>query len=522
MPMPDVYQEKHLHHAFYTSRNLPPAEEAEIALFKKLQANFAAQFESVFPDKLAPKTVVIVPSFTLDQQILSKIDGIVHYEERMLCLLLLLRMPRTHVIYVTSNTIDPVIIDYYLHLLPGVSAYHARQRLTLLSCYDSSPRPLTEKILERPRLIQRIRNSIPFDHLAHLTCFNITPLERSLAVQLQIPVYGCDPDLYPLGNKSNSRKLFKTCGLHTPDGYEDLQTEDDIVEAVLLLKQKNPSLRKAVVKMNEGFSGEGNAIFNYESSLSAGKLKASIKAALRSQLKIVAKDLLYDEFVEKFVSMGGIVEEFIEGVNKKSPSVQCRINPLGKCDILSTHDQLLSGESGQVFMGAYFPASQDYAVEIGGMAMCVAQALQQKGVIGRFGIDFLSIKNETGWKHYALEINLRKGGTTHPYLMLQFLTDGHYQADTGIYYTANHQPRFYFTTDNLQNSKYKGLTPHDLVDIAIQNNLLYNGATQQGVMFHLIGALSQYGKLGLVAIGETWAQAEKYYQKTVEVLDRES
>ena len=143
-----------------TDKLLQGSEEEKLR-FKKIQSCFAEQFDKVFPDKLAPKTVVIIPSLTMDQEILSKIQGITHYEERLLCFLLLLRMPRTHVVYVTSMPIDPVIIDYYLHLLPGITGHHAQKRLHLLSCYDSSGRSLTEKILERPRLIERIKQSIP-------------------------------------------------------------------------------------------------------------------------------------------------------------------------------------------------------------------------------------------------------------------------------------------------------------------------------------------------------------------------
>src|SRR4051794_910487 len=117
-------------------------QEQERAHFKKLQHGFASQYESVFPDKLAPKTVVILPSLTLDAEILQKIDGVNYYEERMLCLLLLLRMPHTHVVFLSSMPVDPVIVDYYLHLLPGITGYHARQRLTLLSCFDASPKSL--------------------------------------------------------------------------------------------------------------------------------------------------------------------------------------------------------------------------------------------------------------------------------------------------------------------------------------------------------------------------------------------
>jgi hypothetical protein len=464
---------------------------------------------------------VIVPSLTLDQEILSKVNGVVHYEERLLCLLMLLRMPRTRVVYLSSTAIDPVIIDYYLHLLPGITGYHAQQRLTLLSCYDASSRPLTQKILERPRLIERIKKSFAPGHAVHMACFNVTPFERSLAVQLDIPIFGCDPDLLHLGTKSDSRKIFRECGLLLPAGFEDLHTREDIVNALVQLKIENPALRKAVVKMNDGFSGEGNGLFSYAGMDGTSDLTRWVSDELEHNLKIVADELDYTLFMTKFQQMGGVVEVFIEGEHKESPSVQCRIDPDGACRVFSTHDQLLGGESGQVFLGAYFPAQPAYAPEIGSIGRKVAEALQQRGVLGRFAVDFISVREQDEWKHYAIEINLRKGGTTHPLLMLQFLTDGEYDAGKGLYYTANGQVRYYFCSDNLKSERYRGLTPHDLIDIAMENGLHYDGTSQEGVMFHLIGALSQFGKLGVICVGSSPERARMFYDKIVAVLDKE-
>ena len=143
-------------------------------------------------------------------------------------------------------------------------------------------------------------------------------------------------------------------------------------------------------------------------------------------------------------------------------------------------------------------------------------------MLGRFSVDFLSVKENGLWKHYAIEINLRKGGTTHPFLMLQFLTDGHYDETTGLFETPNKQNRFYYASDNLQNDAYKGLSPQDLIDIAMFHSLHFDGATQKGVMFHMIGALSQFGKMGVVCIGATPQEAYQYYTKTIEVLDAET
>jgi hypothetical protein len=500
----------------------PIGSKQEADAFAQLQEAFPAQFESAFPDRMAAKTVVIIPSLTLDQEILQKVAGVTHYEERLLCLLMLLRMPRTHVVYVTSMPVDPVIIDYYLHLLPGVTGYHSRQRLTLLSCYDASHISLTEKILDRPRMIKRIRESIPQGHLAHLAFFNVTEKERSLAVRLQLPVYGCDPDLFYLGNKSNSRKIFKECGLQVPDGMEDVFTADQLVAGLMHIYHKNPAVTKAVVKLNDGFSGDGNAVFYYPEHAAGKKLGINdVHASLPDNLHMVATELDYVAFMQKLLKMGGIVEAFVEGETKLSPSVQCRITPLGKCEVISTHDQVLGGESGQVFLGAHFPANAEYAGYLGNECLRVTEALKHHGVLGRFGIDFISVKNGSDWDHYAIEINLRKGGTTHPFLMLTFLTDGRYNTETGEYLTANGQPRYYYCSDNLCDHSYRGLTPHDLIDIAMLNDLQYDGSTQEGIMFHLIGALSEFGKLGVICIGATRQKAQAYYEKICQVLEWE-
>lgn len=494
----------------------------DLQRFARLQAQLAPQFEQVFPHNEVPRTVAVIPSLSLDTAELAKVSGVHHYEERMLCLLMLLRMPRTRIIYITSQPIAPTIVDYYLHLLPGIPTSHARQRLTMLSCYDASRVPLTQKILARPRLLQRIRAELDGCMYAHMTCFNATHLERTLALELDIPLYATDPALNYLGTKSGSREVFREARIEMPDGFENLRDEADLVEALTLLKQRNPHLRKAVVKLNNGFSGEGNAIFPYEGFPDGPSGTAWVRKMLPERLRFEASSETWPWYRIKFANMGGIVEAFIEGDEKRSPSAQCRINPLGKAVAISTHDQVLGGPSGQVFLGCTFPADDAYRQAIHDAGMRVADVLRQRGVLGRFGIDFVSVAQDDEWKHYAIEINLRKGGTTHPLLMLHFLIDGHYDTDTGLYYTPSGQPRFYYASDNLQNNSYKGLTPEDLIDIAVYHDLHFHGATQQGVVFHLIGALSEFGKLGIICIGDSPEKAQQLYQHTVDVLSQET
>jgi hypothetical protein len=522
-----VISQPHLQHDkllfnYCTTCQPAPGSADELKQFEIIQKGFSNQFELFFPDNFAPKTIVVIPSLTLDQEVLAKVDGAMHYEERLLCLLMLLRMPRTHVVYVSSAPIDPVIIDYYLHLLPGITGYHARERLTMLSCYDTSPIALTQKILRRPRLIERIKQHIPFGHVAHIACFNTTNYERSLSVRLGMPIYGCDPLLISLGNKSGGRKIFLKAGVPMPPGAEDLKTYEDIVHAVAALKDMYPEIKKAVIKLNDGFSGEGNAIIKYPEGLDKKEIFNWIHHNLNKKIVPVAKDLSAAFFLDKFNEMGGIVEAFVEGEIKTSPSVQCRINPSGEIDIISTHDQLLSGEDAQVFVGAHFPAADCYSKTISDLGKIISMQLKKEGVLGRFSIDFISVKENDEWTHYAIEINLRKGGTTHPFLMLQFLTDGYYDEANGIFKTHDDRPRYYFASDNVQSDFYKGLTPQDLINIAMYHGLHFDGAAQKGVMFHMIGALSQFGKMGMVCIGASPEEAKALYKKTIEVLDAET
>ena len=62
----------------------------------------------------------------------------------------------------------------------------------------------------------------------------------------------------------------------------------------------------------------------------------------------------------------------------------CGSCPHGEVELLSTHDQLLGGPSGQSYLGCRFPADFAYARAISGEAMTVGERLAREGVLGRF------------------------------------------------------------------------------------------------------------------------------------------
>lgn len=493
--------------------------DEELRQFELLKPRLESVWNSMTHKDDEPATSVVVPSLSLDQAELRRLAGSSFYEERLLFLLIRLRNPRARMVYVTSQPVHPMILEYYFQFLAGIPTSHARSRLTLLCAYDDSPRSLTEKILERPRLIERIRQGIQDKDHAYLTVFNSTALERKLAVLLDIPLNGVDPSLNHIGTKSGSRKAFKEAGVALPFGFEDLRTESDITDSLLEMKKRDPDLKRAVVKLNESFSGEGNAVFRYPDESSREAIQAEIR-----QLQFSMPQETAEVYLDKFARMGGIVEEFMDANQKASPSVQLRNAPDGGVMLISTHDQILGGATGQIFLGCAFPADDQYRLAIQEAAQAIGGVLARKGVVSRYAIDFLAHRDNANspWSIAALEINLRMGGTTHPFLALQFLTGGTLDESTGLFRSPSGHAKYYRATDNLKADHYRGLLPEDLIELLTINRLHYSHSTESGVLFHLIGAVSQHGKLGMTAIANSQMEVENIYKHTLSVLDRET
>lgn len=467
-------------------------------------------------------TVVVVPSLNVDIDIPSAV--LQAYEERFLFMLFILRQPLIRLVYVTGQAIPPSIVDYYLHILPGAVISNTRKRLFLVSPLDGSSRPLTQKLLERPRLLREIRSLISDPARAHIVPFNTTEQERELAVRLGIPMYAADPRFFAFGTKSGCRRIFAEEGVPHPLGVEDLFGADDVVGALAGMRARKPTMRKAIVKLNEGVSGMGNAVVDLEGLPPPGD--STERVALAERLRAMRFELgsvTYESYVAKLVARGAIVEEMIVGEQLESPSAQLRVTPLGEVELLSTHDQMLGGPSGQSYLGARFPANPAYAAPIMREAAKIGKRFAREGIVGRFALDFVVVRSADGaWEPFAIEVNLRKGGTTHPFLTLQYLTDGAYHPELGVFTTARGHEKAYVASDHVESPSYRVLTPDALFDIVSRHRLHFDHTSQTGVVMHMLSCVGSLGRLGVTAIADTPAEADALYRRFVGVLDEEA
>ncbi len=456
--------------------------------------------------QLESGTILVLPSLSFPSSELKKISGIEHYEERMLYALLWLRNPDMRVVYISSFPIEQSIIDYYLSFLPDPRG--ARRRLHLVALEDRGARALSEKLLDRPDLIDQLRRTMAQYEDGYILPFNVTALESRLADALGVPLYGPSPEAVSLGSKSGSREVAREASVLVPQGAEWLWSVEEIERAVAELKRRRPQAEAAVIKLNNGFSGQGNAILD---------LRGPTSPLDRSHTVFCSNEESWPSFAEKVAVEGAVVEELIRSPGATSPSVQLRIAPNGEFEALSTHDQILGGPDQQVYLGCRFPAGAEYRLKIQRDGLAIARVLADKGVIGSFGCDFIVVPEGNAHRCFLSEINLRVGGTTHPFFMARFLTQGSYDPMSGNLLAAG-RSKHYLGTDNLKSKSYVGLSPKDVIEAVEERGLGYRDDLRTGVTLHLLGALREHGKLGCVCIGDSPQEAEELYRRLTDAL----
>lgn len=474
--------------------------------FEELQGRLAELGPRALSD-LDEGCIVVLPSITFPVEELRKIIGIGRYEERLLCMLLLLRAPKLEMVFISSLTVDPVVIDYYLSFLDDPEG--ARSRLRLIALDDTHPLPLSEKLLSREDLLGEI-SSFTAGKDAYLLPFNVTAAERALATSIQVPIYGPRPGLAYAGSKSGSRHVAVEAGVEVLPGSEDLHSLEAVDAALGWLKEEHPEAVAAVIKLNYGFSGQGNAVVNL------GDWEGSVADA---PTVFCAEEESWDSFGPKIERDGAIVEEMILDPGIVSPSVQLRIAADGSFEVVSTHDQILGGPGDQVYLGCRFPARADYRSEIQEAGLRVAKTLAAKGVVGSFGIDFVIVPRDDRIAVFLSEINLRLGGTSHPFYTARFVTGGTYDPVGGSLVVEGAE-RCYIATDNLKSERYKTLLPNDLLEHIETEGLAYQRDRATGVVLHMLGALAEHGKLGVTCIAETMTEANDLYAAFVATLEK--
>jgi hypothetical protein len=454
---------------------------------------------------------VVLPSYNLGASALR------HYAYRLPALehrflveiLQLARVEACTLVFVFCQAPDAEVIDYYLSLLPPETSARVRPRICTVVVPDDSGRPVAAKLLDRPDLVDHIRDCIG-GRPAFIEPWNVTADEVAVAVRLQAPVNGTAPELWPLGFKSSGRRLFAAAGIPTPSGTEGVRTADDLRLAIASLRAAHPGLAAAVVKLDNSASGDGNQVI-------ALRDPAGSPASPRTVAERVAA--LPDWYLAE-LALGGVVEAYVAGEYWASPSVQVEITPEGRAVVLATHEQILGGDNGQVFHGCHFPARRGYALRLATYGQRAGWLLAQRQVRGVLSIDFVAARDRgQPWRLYAVEVNLRRGGTTAPIVVLSSLLPGSYDAH-GRWRLPDGSARYYCATDHLGDPRWTGLPPGQLIGGLRCAGLEFDRRTGTGVVLHMLSGIAIDGRFGMTAVGGSAQQAQHLFAAVRPVVDR--
>ena len=452
-----------------------------------------------------------LPSFSVSESILSHYaDRIPSLEHRYLVSMLIAgRIPACEIVYVSSRRPDPAVIDYYTSLLPPATRPQARIRI--LAIEDGSTRSVAGKIAADEAFQAELRDIVA-GRPALIEPWNVTDTERAMALALGIPINGTDPELRWLGFKGAGRRRFREAGVPVPYGSEDVHTPEDVVEAIEDILRHDPRTRGVVIKHDDSGAGDGNIVIELAPMAASGDPRAWLRERIAA---------LPEWYLADLAAQGGVVEQRITGARFRSPSAQADIRPDGSVQVLATHEQVLGGPERQVYLGCPFPADPAYAPELARHAEAIGHHLARAGALGRFAVDFVAAADDDGpWRVHAIEVNLRKGGTTHPYTALRNLVPGRYDADRGAWVSGRDgSRRAYSATDNLVDPRWTGLEPAAVIDAVRVAGLGFGHETGTGAVLFMLSGLAIDGRMGVVAIERTPEAAQRLEQAVRRAVD---
>ena len=455
--------------------------------------------------------LLLVPSYSADPRTLASIDGLDSWPERHLIELRHLLHPGNRLVLVCPTPISEACLDAVLKLIPAVPAAWLRERLHCLCLNDRSPLPLTHKLLARPRLLEQLQTQLRPGAL--LGCYAVSSAEMALAELLGLKLEGTPASLAELGSKAGAAQVFAQLGLPHPRTTPLCRSLVQLADACEALLLSHGDIEQLVVKLNRMAGGRGNAPLPLE----PGQWRLKPACERRQQLERALEQLAMPlpHWREELQANGAIAQELIQApaAALSSPSVQVWIDDAGAATVISTHEQCLGGPHGQSFRGCRFPARHAYAEELMGMGERLGQHLAGLGCRGAVLLDLLARRMGHGWQLWAIEINLRKGGTTHPFQLASSASAGRFDRASGLLRSCDGAPVFYEASDELRLPHCRGLLPEQLLDDWVRRGLYFNSASRRGCIPHRLGALSEHGLVGATVLGRSRREASELMQQ---------
>ncbi|HEX8113891.1 MAG TPA: peptide ligase PGM1-related protein [Kofleriaceae bacterium] len=456
-----------------------------------------------------PRTVVSIQSVSLGGLTAKYLRGLNYFEERNAYFVDLLRNENCTCIVVLSDDVDRAFLHHTVN--EGAKACNlsvgdlARRWKTVFVPTDGRS-SLSELLLGNRSALDSLRELVSSCENPILDFWTVTERELELAEALGLPHLGLRRELLAVDSKSNSRAIFESLNIPHPLGYQDICNVDDARRALADLSARSPA-RSFLIKLN--CEEAGNGIARIQRSMIREPL-ADFVASLE-----VSKAIPVDVFVSEIAEQGAVVEEYIEASHTAFPSVKMNVLPDGRVENLATHDQVLIG---MAYAGSQFPADEAYRSDLMALGHKIATSLAARGVRGIVSTDFIATRDvpTEPWSLWGLEVNARKGATTHPYFWSRLLTGATYDRATGRLVSPTGHIT-YQSSEYVQADGLKTVSPGELLKAMSDAGLAFDHKTHRGALVHMATSMRQFSKFGVTIVGHGHQEITELQKRIVQL-----
>jgi hypothetical protein len=312
---------------------------------------------------------------------------------------------------------------------------------------------------------------------------DVWKLAERLARTAGVPVHVLGPPppaLWIANDKGTLSEVVSS--VLSPDWLVETQTASEPAEMAHRLLQLARRHQKVGLKRTRCASATGNAVYDLAKieRMKPEEIVDEVKAFLERTEWALDEEVLVVAWEQ----------------TDDSPSTQLWIPPEGNGlpRVDGVYEQILEGEE-KVFLGS---RPSTLAPEINQLltdaSVLVATALQSLGYVGRCSFDFIVVSGGAGGSRAKFtECNGRWGGTSTPMHLIDRLLPGR-------------RPPYW-----AQDFMHRGLVGVGFDEILeLTGDALFHPATGQGrYIFYNVGPLERTGKLDVIALGSTAAEAEE-------------
>lgn len=463
-------------------------------------------------------TVIVVPSISIDA---PEILGLEYYESR-LAWTVLNASDRLKIALITTHPCDEAVRHFAR--ISGREEEILRNVDTLSVVDKTEPAPyLSCRLLEDSSSLESI-HALLKGRTALVAPFLTTEYEIRLAKELGIPIYAPDEPMPHVGTKSGAYKLFKELGIEVPEGKPDVFSVEQAAEAMvdILYREGNESQLQFVLKLNEGYSGlqlrRCRVTAEEKSSAKSHQQRLELVISAIDRGKFVSEKTDYEAFKAQLAEIGGLVQLWVEGAPKFSPSGQFYVDSEGNYRVLSSHEQKLQGDT--KYIGATLGADSEYRQVVDDYTEKIAARIAELGFPYYSSVDYVTTCDDCGrWRVYAIEINLsRQGGTIYHLRTAELLTGASYDSPSGMLVDSEGRQFTYVCSDNLLYPRLAGHRFSELENYLDKRGLIFDPSVKKGLVLQLGAAVEPLGKFGGTFIASSIEEAASMMQRLDQVM----